>query len=79
MVTIGTGRDDPRRWVQAAYLLLDTAEGGETGPQGKLPARAEIAAKLGVQKDTVTRAYRDLTARGVIHLVPGCGYFTRMR
>ncbi len=46
MVTIGIGRDDPRRWVQAAYLLLDTAEGGETGPQGKLPTRSELAAKL---------------------------------
>jgi DNA-binding GntR family transcriptional regulator len=79
MVTIGTGRDDPRRWVQAAYLLLDAVEGGEAGPQGKLPTRAEMAAKLGVQRATITRAYRELTARGIIHLVPGCGYFSRMR
>jgi len=32
--TVGNGRDDPRQWVKAAYLLLDATE---TGPQGKLP------------------------------------------
>ena len=52
-MTIGTGRDDPRAWVQAAYLLLGTMQDGQTGPRGKLPAGSEIAAKLGVHPMTV--------------------------
>jgi hypothetical protein len=32
MVTIGTGRDDPRRWVEAAYVILDAVASGEIAP-----------------------------------------------
>jgi DNA-binding GntR family transcriptional regulator len=77
MVTIGTGRDDPRAWVQAAYLLLGAIQDGQTGPRGKLPAGSEIAAKLGVHRRTVARAYRELADMGIIYLVPGYGYFLR--
>jgi DNA-binding GntR family transcriptional regulator len=79
MVTIGTGRDDPRVWVQAAYLLLGAMQEGRTGPQGKLPAGSEIAAKLGIQRKTVARAYRELTDMGIIYLVPGYGYFPKVK
>jgi DNA-binding GntR family transcriptional regulator len=75
MVTIGTGRDDPRAWVQAAYLLLGAMQEGRTGPRGKLPAGSQIAVRLGVQRKTVARAYRELTDMGIIYLVPGHGYF----
>ena len=50
---------------------------GQTGPRGKLPAGSEIAAKLGVHPITVARAYRELADMGIIHLVPGYGYFLR--
>ncbi len=73
MVIIGTGQDDPRGWVQAAYLLLDAAE--EAGPSGKLPSRSQIATKLGICEATVARAYRELTEMGIIYWVPGLGYF----
>jgi DNA-binding GntR family transcriptional regulator len=79
MVTIGNGRDDPRQWVKAAYLLTDAIESGETGPQGKLPARAEIAAKLGIHEATVSRANRELTEMGIIYRVDGYGYFPNIR
>jgi hypothetical protein len=37
MVMIGDGRvDDPRQWVQAAYLVLDAIEGGGPDETGKL-------------------------------------------
>jgi len=75
MVTIGIGRDDPRQWVQAAYLLMDAMESGKTGPQDPLPGRAEIAAKLGIREATVTRAYRELMEMGIIYRVDGYGYF----
>ncbi len=77
MVTIGTGRDDPRAWVQAAYLLLGAMQDGQTGPRGKLPAGSEIAAKLGVDPMTVARAYRELADMGIVYLVPGYGYFPK--
>ncbi len=37
MVTIGTGRDDPRAWVQAAYLLLGAMQDGQTGHGASFP------------------------------------------
>jgi DNA-binding GntR family transcriptional regulator len=79
MVTIGTGRDDPRRWVKAAYYLTDAMERGETGPQGGLPPSSQVAAKLGISARTVTRAYRELTDMGVIYRVVGRGYFPGVR
>ena len=77
MVTIGTGRDDPRAWVQAAYLLLGAMQEGQTGPRGNLPAGSEIAAQLGVHPMTVAPAHRELTDMGIIYLVPGYGYFPK--
>jgi DNA-binding GntR family transcriptional regulator len=73
MVTIGAGRaDDPRQWVQAAYLLLDAIQDGSVG---KLPAQAEIAAEMGVHRATVSHAYRELAEMGIVYRVPGLGYF----
>jgi len=74
MVTIGAGRaDDPRQWVQAAYLLLDTIEDGGLDTLGKLPAQAEIAAEMGVHRTTVSHAYRELAEMGIVYRVPGLG------
>ena len=43
---ISAGRaDDPRQWVQAAYLLLDAVEGGLCDP-GKLPTQARSPPRL---------------------------------
>jgi DNA-binding GntR family transcriptional regulator len=75
MATIGIGRDDPRRWVKAAYLLIDAMECGETGPQGQLPTRSEVAARLSIGEGTVARAYRELRDMGIIYRVDGYGYF----
>jgi len=74
MVTIGTGRADPRAWVRAAYLLADTAE--EAAPGAKLPTQADLTARLGISPDTATRAFQELACLGLIHLVPGRGYYT---
>jgi hypothetical protein len=70
LAVIGNGRDDPRRWVQAAYLLIDAMD---SDPDGKPPTRSEIAAKLGIHQATVARAYRELRALGIVRHVPGDG------
>jgi DNA-binding GntR family transcriptional regulator len=75
MVIIGTGRDDPRRWVKAAYVILDAVDRGETAPGDPVPSAAELAARLGVSADTARRAFRELTAMGILHYVVGLGYF----
>ena len=75
MATIGIGRDDPRRWVKAAYQLIDAMECGETGPQGQLPTSAEVSARLGISAVTIARAYRELIDMGIIYRVDGRGYF----
>jgi DNA-binding transcriptional MocR family regulator len=50
------------------------------GPQGKLlPARSEVAAKMGITEATVMRAYRELTEMGIIYRVDGHGYFPDIR
>jgi DNA-binding GntR family transcriptional regulator len=80
MVMIGAGRaDDPRQWIQAAYLLLDAIEGGGLGELGKLPAQAEIAAEMGVHRTTISHAYRELADMGIVYRVPGLGYFATAR
>jgi DNA-binding GntR family transcriptional regulator len=57
---IGEGRaDDPRQWVQAAYLVLDAIEDGALSGLGKLPTQEEIAAEMGVHRATVRHAYRN--------------------
>ncbi len=68
LAAIGNGRDDPRVWVKAAYLLIDAME---SDPEGKPPSRSEVAAKLGIHEATVARAYRELRALGIIRHVPG--------
>jgi DNA-binding transcriptional regulator YhcF (GntR family) len=73
MVTIGTGRDDPRAWVRAAYLILDAAD--TAGPAGKLPTHAQTAAALSVSRFTAARACQELTRMGLIRLIPGHGYY----
>jgi DNA-binding GntR family transcriptional regulator len=73
MVTIGTGRDDPRAWVRAAYTILDAAE--QASPGDKLPTNAQIADTLGISRYTAGHAYQELARMGLIYLIPGHGYF----
>lgn len=69
MVSIGTGPNDPRAWVRAAYKLIEAAEGA--APGDKLPAQAQITAELGIS---------EATARlGLIRHIPGHGYYPGTR
>jgi DNA-binding transcriptional regulator YhcF (GntR family) len=73
VVTIGTGRDDPRAWVRAAYAILDAADAAGHG--GKLPSHAQLAAALGVSRFTIGRACHELSRLGLVRLIPGHGYY----
>jgi GntR family transcriptional regulator len=79
VVIIGLGRNDPRLWVRAAYVVLDAMESGETGPRNPVPRKAELTGKLGISANTARRALRELAEMGLIHQVPGHGYFPNHR
>jgi DNA-binding GntR family transcriptional regulator len=73
MVTVGTGPDDPRVWVQAAYTILDAV--GQASPGDKLPTQKQLAATLGISRSTAGHAYDELTRMRLVHLIPGLGYY----
>ena len=79
MVIIGLGRSDPRRWVKAAYAVLDTIESGETDPRDPVPSKAELTRKLSISAHTAGRALRELADMGIVYHVPGHGYFPNTR
>jgi DNA-binding GntR family transcriptional regulator len=79
MVTVGFGRDDPRQWVKAAYVILDALESGSRGPHDPVPSAAELAAMLGVSPGTPKRAFRELAEMGILYRVQGLGYFPDIR
>ena len=41
--------------------------------------RSQLAARLGVSIGTVARAYRELADMGIIYLVPGHGYYPKVK
>ena len=75
VVIIGLGKNDPRRWVKAAYAVLNAIESGGTGPRDPVPSKAELARKLGISADTAGRALRELADMGIVYHIPGRGYF----
>jgi DNA-binding GntR family transcriptional regulator len=65
----------PRRWVKAAYVVLDAMESRETGPRNPVPSKAELTGNLRISANTAGRALQELADMGIIHQVPGHGYF----
>jgi DNA-binding GntR family transcriptional regulator len=79
VVIVGLGRNDPRRWVKAAYVVLDMIESGKTGSRNPVPSKAELTGKLRMSANTAGRALRELAEMGTIYQVPGYGYFPSHR
>jgi DNA-binding GntR family transcriptional regulator len=79
VVIIGLGRNDPRLWVKAAYVLLDAMESAETAPRNPVLSKAELTGKLRISANTAGRALRELADTGIIYQVPGHGYFPTHR
>lgn len=73
MVIIGLGRNDPRLWVKAAYVVLDAIESEETGPRNPGPSKAKLTGKLRISANTAGRALRELAEMGIIYHLSGPG------
>jgi GntR family transcriptional regulator len=64
---------DPRKWVQVADSLRAQIDAGELKPGDRVSIRNE-SRKRAVNKQTVTKAARELAAEGRLLLFPGHGY-----
>lgn len=60
---------------QIAQWVMELIESGKLGPGDQLPTTRELAVKLGINFNTVARAYRILDKAGIISTQPGRGTF----
>jgi GntR family transcriptional regulator len=62
-------------YEQIAYQVLELIENGEMKPGDQLPSTRQLALKLGINFNTVARAYRILDQGSVISTQHGRGTF----
>jgi len=62
-------------YEQIAHQLRAQIERGELSPAEQLPTTRQLAAQLGINFNTVARAYRSLAQEGWISTQPGRGSF----
>jgi GntR family transcriptional regulator len=60
---------------QIAHRVMELIESGKMQPGDQLPTTRELAVKLGINFNTVARAYRILDKTGIISTQPGRGTF----
>lgn len=63
--------------AQIAHLLQARIDSGELAAGAQLPTVRELAQELGVNKNTVVRAYQALEREGLVEVVQGRGAFVR--
>jgi GntR family transcriptional regulator/MocR family aminotransferase len=75
-VWIPLDRDSPvPLYQQIQRFLQEQIQSGALLPQARLPASRELSASLGVSRVTVTNAYAELEAEGLVCSRPGSGTF----
>ena len=62
-------------YLQIADSWCDRILSGELKAEDRIPSVREWGAQIGVNPNTVARAYEELTARGVIYQKRGLGFF----
>src|SRR5437762_10939787 len=78
-MSIGQPRASSRALTAAAIerLLAERIQAGQYGEGMRLPTVREMAGELGVNKNTVVRAYQALERKGYLELTRGRGAFVR--
>ena len=67
---------DPRPiYEQVKDGIRKLAYSGVLGPDDKLPSVRELAMKLAINPNTISRAYKDLEQEGFLYTVSGKGTF----
>jgi DNA-binding transcriptional regulator YhcF (GntR family) len=69
--------DDPRAWVRVANALLARITDGAVRAGSRVPPVTGLGLESPVAPGTAARAFRALADEGVLHWVPGRGYYVR--
>ena len=68
---------DPRAWVRVANALLDRIAAGAVRVGSQVPPVTSLGLEHPAASGTAARAFRALASEGVLHWVPGLGYYVR--
>jgi len=64
-------------YLQLADQIRYAAACGRLRPGEALPALRPLAEELRVNRNTISKAYTELDAQGIIETIPGKGFFVR--
>ncbi|HEX2157262.1 MAG TPA: GntR family transcriptional regulator [Actinomycetes bacterium] len=64
-------------YLQLVHQVKQALRLGLLGPGDQLPTAREVVAQLGINPNTVLKAYRDLEREGLVAPRPGQGTFVR--
>jgi DNA-binding transcriptional regulator YhcF (GntR family) len=65
------------KYKQIIDAILRCINNGKLQPGDRIPSLNEVSERHYLAKDTVQRAYMELRERGIIHSVPGKGFFIK--
>lgn len=64
-------------YLQVKNFILEKIKSGEYKPGDKLPTERELSAELGISRNTVSAAYKELLLEGILEARQGRGTFVR--
>ncbi|MGH3407307.1 MAG: GntR family transcriptional regulator [Streptosporangiaceae bacterium] len=67
--------EDPRAYVRIAAVVRARIEGGELASGQPVPSITTLVQEHGVARATAGKALRLLEQEGLVHRVPGLGYY----
>lgn len=71
-------RDSRPIYEQVKTTLRKLIVSGAMSPDEKLPSMRELASQLGINPNTIQRAYRELEQEGYIISIPGKGSYANL-
>lgn len=70
---------DPRAYVRLAGLLRGEVASGDLAPGSPAPSITRLGQEHGHARQTCAKAMRLLETEGLLHRVPGLGYYVKQR
>jgi GntR family transcriptional regulator len=71
--------EDPRAYVRIADRLRQQITAGQLRPGQPVPSITTLTQDHGVARQTAAKALRLLESEGLVHRVPGLGYYVSER
>ena len=75
MMTSGTVQPDPRAYMRIAALVREMISSQALTPGSPAPSITRLCREHGHTRQTCGRAMRLLEGEGLLHRVPGLGYY----